>query len=131
MAKGKTPASAAIKAASVAGRALGAVAGRFDALKARYPDPLSEAGRALGKGQAKVRALASEAAATSKAAVAGTKAVLANTTRAAKRARRKGSVERTVEGAVEHCQSPSIGCRDSCEGVSGDVHLELQTPDMR
>ncbi len=91
MAKGKTPASAAIKAASVAGRALGAVAGRFDALKARHPDPLSEAGRALGKGQAKVRALASEAAATSKAAVAGTKAVLANTTRAAKRARRKGT----------------------------------------
>lgn len=87
MAKRDTPATPAIKVA----RALGAVAGRFDALKARHPDPLAEAGQALGRGQAKVRKIATEAAATSKAAVAGTKAVLKKTERAATRARRKGS----------------------------------------
>lgn len=44
------------------------------------------------------------------------------------RARRKGGVERTVEGAMEHCQSPTVVCGDACEGVRSDGHPELQRP---
>ncbi len=91
MAKRKTPATTASKAASVAGRALGAVAGRFDALKARHPHPLTEAGNAIGRGEARARALAAEARSRTGAAVAAAKAVANKTTQAVKRAGDTGS----------------------------------------
>jgi hypothetical protein len=77
MAKRKTSASAVVAAASLAGRALGTVAGRVDRLKANHPDPVAEAGQALAKGKAEV--------------VARTDAARKSSQKAARKARRAGS----------------------------------------
>ncbi len=75
MATRKTSAAAA-RVATTAGRALGTIAGKFDAVKARHPNPAAEAGLAVGKGEAKVRKIATEARSRAKAVSATTRAVV-------------------------------------------------------
>ncbi len=98
MAKPQKPTNATIKAAEITGRALGQVAGSFDALKARHPHPIAEAREALAVGQEKFTALASEAGARSAAVVNNTKALAKKTRRVATGARRQSA--KMIAGAA-------------------------------
>ena len=82
------------KAADIAGRSLGELAGAVDSIIASHPDPVGEVREAISAGREQLGKLASRARARSKTVAKKTKAVVKKARAAAARARRQSAKSR-------------------------------------